>query len=104
MFDTFFPVALFCGPLALVILLRLEARRTTASFWPQIATIALALPAVWGISYWVLMFAIILFGEGMNQQSFFGTTIISVTTAVLIVIAGYCRLVVRRRLRSSSSD
>ena len=102
MLDPLFPVALFCGPLAFAVLLRVEANRNTKSLWPQFTSIILALPAAWGMTYWVLLVAIILLGEGMAEAGFLQTTILSVTVAVLTLIASYCGAALRRRKRISS--
>lgn len=103
MLDPFFPIALFCGPLAFAFLISTEAKRTDSTFWPRAATIMLALPAAWGLSYWVLTIAVTVFGERMNAASFSQVEKFATATAIAIVGLGYL-LVVRARRRRVLQD
>ena len=89
MFDPLFPLALFCGPLALAVLLRIEAKRTTTSIWPLFASVALALAAVVGLSCWGLLIGVGLFGEGMKADGLDLVTVLAVAASVAIVVGGY---------------
>jgi len=103
MFDPFFPVALICGPLALALLLSVEAKRTTQRIWPLSVSLLLAIPAAWGLSYWLLMIAVILFGEEMNGAGFQRATIFGITASIIIVVASYCLVTYRRKHRAPTS-
>lgn len=95
-FDPLFPVALFCGPLALAFLVYFQAKCTTRTFWPAFARVGLALVAVWGLTYWGLMIAIGLFGEGMNESGLYQVTLFAMVAAMALV-AGTCGLVAKHR-------
>lgn len=99
MFDPFFALALVCGPFALAALLAIEAQRTTRKSWLLGASLVLAIPAVWGLSYWVLLVSVVLFGEGMTEAGFRQAMLFSVGVAILIVVASYCWVVHRRKQR-----
>lgn len=96
MFDPLFPVALFSGPLALAVLLRIEVRRETRSIWPRIASVVLALGAMWGLTYWGVIIAVGLFGEGMQDGGLREVTVLAISASVVIVVGGYA-LVARHR-------
>ena len=104
MFDPFFPVALICGPLAWAILLWVEAKRATPRIWPSSMSILLAVPAAWGLSYWIILTAVILFGEGMNQAGFERAIFFAIMAAIVIVVASYCLVAYRRKHRVSTSS
>ena len=101
MLDPFFPVALFCGPLALLILLRVEARRTTPSFWPRYGSSFLALVAVWGLTFWVSMIGVGLFGERMTEDGFQQLSFLAILISMSLVAASYS-VVARQRMASAS--
>ena len=96
MFDPLFPVALFCGPLALAVFLRIEMKRTTRSMWPLFASVMLALAAVWGLPYWGVIIAVGLFGEGMKEGGLNQVIVLAISASIVIVVGGYW-LVARHR-------
>ena len=97
MFDPLFPLALICGPLAFIFILNGEARRADRSIWPKILSFVLVLPAVWGLSYWVFIIAVTLFGEGMSQAAFNRWNTFSPMAPAIFLAAIYCWMARRRR-------
>ena len=89
MFEPLFPVVLLCGPLALAVFLRIEANRNTCSIWPQPTNVLLALAGMWGLTDWVLMLGVVLFGEGMREGSFDLLIAVSIFASVAFVTGGY---------------
>jgi hypothetical protein len=86
MFDPLFPVALFFGPLALAILLRIEGNRITRSILPRFSSVFLAFAAVWGLTYWVAMIAMGMFGEHMREGDFYLVMIVAISASFVIVV------------------
>jgi hypothetical protein len=101
MFDPLFPVALFGGPLAFAILLRIEDSRSTPSLWPKVLSMIMMIFAIWGILYWLKLIAIALFGSGMNIVQFIWMSRMATAAATLFVVGSYLRIALRRRKRTS---
>ena len=101
MFDPLFPIAMFCGPLALAVLLRIEANHSTRSIWPRLSSALLALAAMWGLTYWGLMIGVLLFGEGMKESELDQLIALAIAASVALV-AGCYWLVVRHRAQELS--
>lgn len=99
MFDPFFPITLFCGPLALAFLLWVEAKRDTGGIWPRPNSLLLAIPAAWGLFSWSLMISVILFGEGMNVIGFQQASALAASAAFIIIATSYCFVAYLRSMK-----
>lgn len=90
-------MALLIGPLAFASILKFESQRSTSSQWPHVASVVFALPAVWGVSCWIMLFAVFLFGNGMTRTAFMLLQMLALAIAAAALTAGYVRIVRRRK-------
>ena len=87
MFDPLFPLGLFLGPLALILLHYFEMNRPSERRLPSWKSIVLALVSVWGLSYGILIAMFLLFvgGGPLSEDNFVRLVWTARVASVLLV-------------------
>ena len=99
--DVTYGLWFYGGPIALVVLICLEANRRTHSFLPHITSAILMLLATVGISQWWLLFVSVGFSApGMTANQFERESLLALLAALAIVVGAYL-LVAAVRLKRS---